>query len=124
VVIKSDPSGADVLENGKRIGKTPYETTLPIDAASTPYTLRLAGYDDEVVSIKHTKDYEAITHLGKKPAASTSKSGGSSKTTKTTKTGGGSKSGTGSTKTTPSKPCQKRGGPIQPFGEKLPLCPE
>jgi hypothetical protein len=141
VVIKSEPTGAEVLANGKKVGTTPFTTTLPIDAASTPYTLRHDGYADEVVTIKHAKDYDAITHLAKKPeptkttpktttssGSKSNKSGGGKSGGSGTKSGGGTTTTTstssGTKTTTPKEPCQKRGGPIQPFGPKLPLCPE
>jgi len=116
VVIKSDPSGAEVLVDGKRIGKTPFSTTLSVGAGSTPYTLHRDGFVDETVVVKHVKDFETTAHLDRRRSESSK--------TKPAATGTGTGKPTNPF-TTPAKPtCQKRGGPIQPFGPKLPLCPE
>jgi serine/threonine-protein kinase len=104
VVIKSDPAGADVLKDGKRVGKTPYETTLPIGEKPTTYTVRADRYVDETVTVKPSKDFTATLKLEKKRVARPDKPDKPDK---------------------PKAPCQKKGAPQNPFlaeKDKLPPC--
>jgi hypothetical protein len=107
VVIKSDPTGADVFKEGKRVGKTPFETTLPQSEKSTTFTVRADRHIDESVTVKHAKDFTATLKLEKKRVVRVDKP---DKTDKPDK---------------PKGPCRKKGQPKNPFlpeKDQLPPC--
>ena len=104
VVIKSDPTGADVFKDGKRLGKTPFETTLPQSEKSTTFTVRADRYTDESVTVKHAKDFTATLKLEKKRVVKADKPDRPDK---------------------PKAPCRKKGAPQNPFlpeKDQLPPC--
>ncbi|HUJ58828.1 MAG TPA: serine/threonine-protein kinase [Kofleriaceae bacterium] len=49
LVVTSTPSGADVIIDGKVVGKTDLALTVPIDHKTQDIRLRLKGYDDFVI---------------------------------------------------------------------------
>jgi hypothetical protein len=51
VAFESHPAGAEVFEGETRLGETPFEASMPLEAAPTPrqFIFRKAGHVDEVV---------------------------------------------------------------------------
>jgi hypothetical protein len=50
VTVTSEPTGAEVLEDGKSLGKTPFESTDVSPGTAVSYQLRLEGYEESEVS--------------------------------------------------------------------------
>ena len=69
--IESDPSGADVLDpdNGRVLGRTPFDQTLPRADAEAAFTVRLAGYDDGHLILSTRTDGAGSVQMRPAPVA-------------------------------------------------------
>ncbi|WP_428263385.1 serine/threonine-protein kinase [Haliangium sp.] len=54
--LRSRPEGAEVYAGATRLGQTPYELSMSHEDPDQALTLRLRGYEDEVVSVRHGDD--------------------------------------------------------------------
>ncbi|WP_428261387.1 serine/threonine-protein kinase [Haliangium sp.] len=62
VRIDSEPPGAEVWRDGERLGVTPFEDRVRKQREAVPYQLRLAGYEDQEVSVRARRDaHETVT---------------------------------------------------------------
>ncbi len=55
VSLKSDPTGATVLRDGRALGKTPFEQELSASPARLSYLLKLDGHKDATVELPGEK---------------------------------------------------------------------
>jgi hypothetical protein len=78
VRVLSEPSGADIFVDGRRIGKTPFEETVPRRPDKRSYVLKKAGHASTTLSLETSADQERTVILRRKepsaalPAASSS----------------------------------------------------
>jgi hypothetical protein len=56
--VDSDPTGADVLRDGKAVGKTPLDTSLPPQSAKVAFVVAMKGYKSSTVELPGDKGGE------------------------------------------------------------------
>ena len=62
IQVSSVPAGAQILESGRIVGRTPLRMVVPRGQVRS-YTLRLAGYQGEVLHSSPDKDIEYVIRL-------------------------------------------------------------
>jgi hypothetical protein len=66
-VVESTPAGAEVVWNGRVLGKTPYRDALPRRSGDATLVLKLSGYADRTVTLRSDQPIHQRIELVKAP---------------------------------------------------------